>query len=820
MTDKKSKSNMPSDDFTMTDGYNYGLDGFQFDTEYGSGVLDNARLPEVHGLADLPDGLVVDAVPEGDVDSQSASHQIGDLDQLMKEGSLAGLGWLHGEQDPDRLPVNPVDKGIEELEQAWGVEHRTDGVNQRLPYKESHASTPTAKKASTEDLLRVVQRAMRKSAYGYPIAEIIKEAREELGPDFPRIAQTMRRLVNEHGLAGKVFIRAAAFPGLKNGKWKEIIRKKCGSAKYIIAEEGSPVGGVVGKEAVVVMPWDEAMAHYGPKLQSLGYVLTEDGDLAPPEILKKAFLAGPGESAAKDSFKPVEVKAVDTVTSEEAQKQFAAATPEPRQQVSVGQRVIKGQRKKAHGWIAQKMRAGLLSQEAAKRLFQSTAPPADVLKAATKLVAATAPSKEYDGIGVSFIAAAPDERETRNAWELLSRAESKTAMETQEMWAAQNKQAREYLEKKYVSAGVLSATEVNRIFSLGKSPREAMVLALTAVRKKGVQATETKEYVGGNYKANAYRSPKGAAIKQNSEFLDWYHKQSQAVKRLLTESIESNGVMITPELRKQLYKEGGRSPAAVVDEALKLGRQVVASLKNAAQTEDYKGHRFEAAVPQRKQVAAKKTASVQEVSEWINAQPKKLRASLLWVAKAMNEGSAGKDLDDLIKMRLTSDVRLAAQEAISTLRKAHEGAAGFLYVDPHVYASKTGTKGCDKGASKHRVNGIPMLLEMERCHACKFANAKLITGADDQPIEAQVCQKYNKTLIAAESGDGAAIEKVKQANIKAAGAGDAEMTASLFAPAHDPAEFDLGSATDNIKLSDDPDFGDIGDIFFGGGFEI
>jgi hypothetical protein len=886
MSVKKSNSNMPSDDFTMTDGYNYGLDGFQFDTEYGSGVLDSARLPEVHGLGGLPDGIIEDPQAEMGVDSSCAEMQVGDLGEMLKEGSLAELGWLHGEQDPERLPVNPVDKGIEELEKAWGTGKPTDGIH-IVPNKESFSALPKRTAASVEDLMRVVRRAMRRSTYGESLDFILREAKNEVGEDFPRIVQSMKRLAQEHGLAGNVFIREAAFPGLKNGRWKKMIRKKCAGAKYVIAEDGSSVGSVVGKQVVSTIPWEEAMAHYGALLSPLGYQISEGK--TPQERLKKAFLVGPSQEIVQEGFKPIEVKAVDTITSEEAQKQFAAATPAQRQQVDVSHRIIKKERKKANDWIAGKVRAGLLSLKAAERLLKSTAEPRDVMKAATRLVTANSPSKDYDGIGISFVASAPDERETKKAWEHLSLAETKSAMMTAEMWAAQNKQARKYLEKKYVSAGMLSPTEVNRIFALGKSPKEAMEIALSSVKKKAIKAKKTATYrgvgahkpgkVGGEfqdpewfgannslqmltqkamqeimasgqitdrdvaaalfamskkevkratsksydtrvYKENTYKRPRGAKVKKNSVFLNWYNQQSKEAQLVVGEAIRTDGLLTAAQVEK-LFVSGDASPEIVVERAMKLGKQAATILATKATTENYKGHKYEAAIQGTKPVKTEKVASVFELTDWIKAHPSKAqRAALRWAATQMTEGAAGKELDDLLRFRLAGDVQASIAESLKALRNAHEGAAGFLYVDPHVYATKNGTKGCDTGASKHRANNIVSVLQMDRCSSCKFANDKMYTNKDGQPITGRICQKYNKLLVAWDDGDAEAREFIKQANIKASGASDAEMTASLFAPGYNPNEFHLGSATDQIDMEEAPEYEDVGDIFFGGGLEV
>jgi len=43
---KHSETALPDGGFVPVTGLNYGLDGFDFDTDYGDGVEDGAALPE------------------------------------------------------------------------------------------------------------------------------------------------------------------------------------------------------------------------------------------------------------------------------------------------------------------------------------------------------------------------------------------------------------------------------------------------------------------------------------------------------------------------------------------------------------------------------------------------------------------------------------------------------------------------------------------------------------------------------------------------------------------------------------------------------
>jgi len=161
---KKSKSVIPEGSFSFDTGTNYGLDGFFAEMTYGEGIEDAARLPETK-----------------------------DLEGFLKEGALADLSWLDvAEQDLDRLPKSPHSRAIKELEQAWGVSRRTDGL-QLIPnvdkevmgYEVLDTEGQLGKKASQEDLLRVGRWAMRMAFLREPMANIVEAVNRELGQDAP-----------------------------------------------------------------------------------------------------------------------------------------------------------------------------------------------------------------------------------------------------------------------------------------------------------------------------------------------------------------------------------------------------------------------------------------------------------------------------------------------------------------------------------------------------------------------------------------------------------------------------------------------------------
>jgi len=188
----------------------------------------------------------------------------------------------------------------------------------------------------------------------------------------------------------------------------------------------------------------------------------------------------------------------------------------------------------------------------------------------------------------------------------------------------------------------------------------------------------------------------------------------------------------------------------------------------------------------------------------------KVAGTVGWVRRAMNEGFAGKNLDDAIRSRFTDALLKEANGNIAKIRALHEGLAGFRYIDASVYASKDGgVKGCEDGGLKHRANQVKMVLGMDRCGSCAMANAL--------PDGSTRCSVYNKMIVRASDFDANELRRAKAATIKQANSNDAEHTASLFAPRFDPNEFSLhNAALDNVRADDLPEQEKVNEIVMGG----
>lgn len=715
-----SESNLPSDEFTWTTGDNYGLDGFQFDVSYGEGSEQAARLPEVKGLSGLPDGLVADeqmddlsffedAEMQADEGGFDLGGMIDENDYFTdKEASpVVDLSWLHAEQDPDRLPEQPHDF-VEDLEAQWKGARSFNlipNVDKKVSEYEAWLKKPVVATGTrtAEEVKEAILRAIRRSHYGHDLNDIKAEVVATLGHDAIRTRSAMQVIESEHGLAGTVFVRASAFPGIKNGKWVDKLKRVARTARYVITDDQA-VADKLGMQMVPQVPWDEALAFYAPKLKAAGYKVASKGD--PKAVLQAAFFAGPQRAHVPEGHKPIEVKAADRVTSKAALEAFKKA-PKVERQVMASPEVrhAEAKRQKALVQIAKWVRAGKLTQEDALRLRASSADYVDVMRTAEALVAAVGSKGVYDGMGKNATIA------RQSVWKTLEAKEA-------ELQAGLRKKLSSYLGKA-VKAGLLTVDESRRILAMDKPVHDLERIAAAAVQMA---------------------------------------QQNRKVKRTAT------------------------VPA-----------------------KEYAGAKFEAAPMTRKAVEdfSAEDKRILAASKRSGIKATEFYSLVKWARKEMAEGWAGRDLDALLEARWSPSLLKAAKKLLRALRDEYEGLSGHLYVDAGAYASVNGTKGCDKGASRHRTNQIKFVMAMGRCAGCSFARAL--------PDGTTKCSNYNKILI-----DEPPVENVKayqKENIRLANASDSERTAALF----DPGEYNLSSPLeDDLSLAESASVEQIGEVLFGG----
>lgn len=829
MSNKKAldilgETHLPADLLTPTEGLNGLLDTYP-DLDYGAGVL-NQFLPEGEGHeSGLPDG-VVRAEDEG----------LGHLGEFLKEGNLADLEWLEvAEQDVDRLPQNPVDLGIPQLEEAWGVERRTDGT--RIPAldldevraKEAAADTSirlTPNREQRKALREVVRKAMRRSDAGVSWEKIRKEALASAGDFAFVIQEAMRQVKADHGLAGKVFIRAEAYPGYEQGRWNDHLKKAAAGARYIVVPKGQKnaahhyngICTVTGKKVVTSIPWKAAYSHYAPLLRATGRRVASNPD-DPRKALLRAFRAeakGPGRI---ESDRPTHIAPSERVSSTEAREEFAKApTPERKvynRQAAEAARARKDAAHRVMAWV----RLGLLAKEDAVSIAKGASSGHEMLRQAASRVMRVKGASAFSGLANDV---RPPDVTIREAKAELDKVEAPAPISTAHRPIEAKKKQAHVRIAKMVRAGLLDKADGARLVQSEASPRAIMQTASALVHERAAQtgdysgianaglpevpqnvtrkaalaylgnaekeARKRQAIVDGEVKLREFNaSRKGRALQDLSERC--FRIASQVERGL-------RGEALAREIRRNITAEESQAASMMLgtmvrEQGLDL-RAALEPRRKAAKT--YEGHEYRVAQAETRDIAAR---------------PQEVRGLLKWALQKMNEGMAGDDLTALLSARFSGTARTAAEGDLRALRAEHEGLAGHLYVDASAYASATGMKGCEKGGTQHRANAIPTVMEMPRCGSCTRRVAK----ADGS----FVCQVYNKPLVTASDLPVEDIRAYQKQSIKAANASDAELTASLFAPSHDPSEFNLhNAAADDIGFEDAPDAEEIGEVVFGG----
>jgi len=841
-TDHLGDSSLPADDFTFTDGSNYGLDGFDFVTPANEGVEQAARLPEARGISGLPDGIVtgdnedcdedffMEEASEGgeglylagvlddgampDTENDHAGTLLGSmfseeegalpLTAAQKQAaSLADLKWIDPtqEQDPDRLPKDllpdrpPLDSSPE-LEEAWGVDRRTDGISiipnvtdlevalydQSIKEgPESGLPQPSAKTA--QEVKDSILWAIRQSHYGTDLTAIKRGLIQQLGHDARRTVKAMEIIEQEHGLVGNVFVRANAFPGLKNGKWAKELRKIAKTAHYVITDDKT-IGKKLGMAVVSEVPWKKALGYYREWLGIAGYKLASKGD--PQTILRSAFLRGPEDKVHETSLKPI-VKPV-VASQAQAAQEMQAVKPVPKKVQGAEDKAVDRKRRSALIQIAKWAKEGLLSQDEAIQIKDSGGTPDVMIKSASRLMQSRqSDGAGYDGTGVG----AADAQKDRTP-------EKKASMDERqaELFKRAKGKLQRYLTRS-LKAGLLTKDEVQRIWNIDKSPADLMRIATSAVqvasehRQDTPEALEQADYKGAGSVAsldgNSQRDQMANLVDNRPEDM----RRAALVR--LTKMIKGGHLT---KAEAEGIRTSNMSPTEMVNSAEKLVRG-----RHAAKKVAYEGQ-IVAAAPQSRpapKVLDDRLGRIASIAKKTGQQASEIQGVLNWSRRLMSEGVAGDELDQTLTARFSPPLLEAVAPLLKEAREVHEGLSGFLYVDADAYASPTGVKGCKKGALKHRTNGLKFVMAMGRCASCTQAN---VDG---------YCQKYNKMLV-----DAAPVKDVKayqKRSIKMANASDQEVTASLFSPS----EFSLQSNLDGeMILDEDASAEMLSDILFGG----
>jgi hypothetical protein len=441
--------------------------------------------------------------------------------------------------------------------------------------------------------------------------------------------------------------------------------------------------------------------------------------------------------------------------------------------------------------IKQWEKGRILSASEAKRLLHSKAEPRSVLETAMALIVASKGTQPYEGSGHVFKKFANVTSE--EAWLGLKQAEVKQA----KLDTVLVKRTHEKLNA-MKTAGLLTQKECDTLVrhAREKSYEEALSFADGLISEKALRGvkvplpSKSDKIYEGEGKGSLWQKDLKKPVDLQRHEQSLKDREGQQISEYL-EAVVSNGLIQTKEAIRI------RELCQSLKEVQGLVQAVIEKKKSQADL-----------IPRQKQAkrydqqGATKERILLSKTEEPEFSPDKIAQVVKWAQVQMNEGTTGYALDQLLESRFSPPILKAASKHIKSVRTAHEGAAGHLYVDTEVYASKKGTSGCDKGGLVHRANQIKFALAMERCGSCVFKNRE------------GHCQKYNKALID-EMPTG--ITKYKKEMIRLANAHDAEATASMF---NNPVEeFDLDNETlENIDLIDSS-HEELGDVLFGG-FEL
>lgn len=782
-----SESKLPNGGYSMTNGSNYMLDGFHFDTDYNDGVLDGARLPEAKGLSGLPEGMIPNDSPSfSDIPLGINTHTDLNIEEITREAgqniNLVDHSWLASQPEPDLDGLrsleevlkdmqegksgNPEANQLKTLQDSWGSAS-TDGINiipnsnrKNIPYQNSYRKDQSS--LPGDDYRQKQEKLHRKLAYGHSMKNLLSEVE---GKD---VLSIKSKLASEYGLHGRVYIKEEHFPGLFNGRWNEVINKRCATSMYIIPKnKDCAFDRFLGMEVVKDIPWNKAAKSLLPKLESYGVKVASGNS---KERLQNAFIDLIEGRVAREeksaTWFPQQIDQSSLISLDQAQEELKNAREENIFVASYEEveqtKIEKKLERIAHELVAQ----NFLDEEQVSAIVASDRTASQKIE--RLYVVASQPTRvsEYEGQGKSASYHNMKKRQVQSDAHIPKK-------EDREL---QNRELQAVLKvSKLVKAGLVSFEEVEKVVKGKKTPEEKLASVVKYIKKPG----KTASY-------DEYSLTEHRMVKDRSKALDSVPDKAKRASANLWKEAHSKveKLLSTGLLSQDNYKkiESIKDPNDFVRKAFDL-----ASRPSTAT-----------------QYVGEETAHIlgQKKSNTMSASEMKVAT---WVRQKISEGAAGEELDVLLATRFNQNVLNEYSSRIASIREEHEGLSGHAYVDADAYMTK-GTEGCDKGSLFHRANQIPTLLKTAKCGSCVFN-----TGGS--------CQKYNKQIIASVNEVVESPASYQKEMIRLANASDSEKTASLFVNNYDEGEFNL-TASENIELQEDmPSSEKLSGILFGG-FEI
>lgn len=342
---------------------------------------------------------MIDDVLLGIVSSQPPDLQAVDFDALVDARRVLGardlgripivdLSWLDGGPGPNPLDCKqgspPLDLQ-DELVQLWVEDRPQVGGAWLVPSRQRPDPDRTAA-ARPADLQAAIAAASRRIHAGHPVDKVIARLRVEAGD---RVAEAAApRLRDDAGLAGLVFVRESAYPGLRAGHWDAQLQKMSRSAKYLLSSTPADGWRKFGLQVVSAVPWAQALRNYMPELKARGAVFASAGN--PKEVLRGAVSQNPAAGGPSRRVPG----------SDPSKDRQAPRIAPPRLTAQEAQRA--GAEKMGAMTARMLVRKGLLSRDRAEELIAAKKTASEVRAELTRAASRPDPVGAYAGAGDRF----------------------------------------------------------------------------------------------------------------------------------------------------------------------------------------------------------------------------------------------------------------------------------------------------------------------------------------------------------------------------------------------------------------------------------
>ena len=874
---KQSNSYLPNGGYTLTNGSNYMLDGFQYDTEYNGGVLEKARLPEAKGLASLPSGILPNDTPKSSilpshVDEEGGIH----LGDFLKESSFqyvpivdhswlaqetqANLEGVRNKKDVYEQMENSFyeDSALKELSEMW--DESTNGLglvpnkNREFVKVVNKYDKPQAQQPG-DDYREKIEKAMRRSAYGEPLKVILADLKTDLGNRYTD--DIGNRIASDHGLHGKVYIREEAFKGLFNGKWDKQIKARCASAKYIIpASKDCVFDYHQGRKVVSNINWKSAFEHYAPKLKTVGIKLGSGTNYQ--ARLKQAFLSQAPAQVQPQTWFAYQEDLTKKYSSEQASEKFANYIPEVVDVGTTRDREIKKTENKVNIVASRLIKSGLANQTEIESILSKDTTSQNKMQMLYRFASTKIVNKEskYAGQNWNIVNQLKTYQNDFKSLEqdLKSRLKQASALPLtgKEKAMLEINQAIEKKIERLASSNYIESSELYTITEKANSPQEKLAKVVSYLESKLVKAST---YNLSKFEENSKLSNKTA--------YDSIQSEQDLNKHIAKENLQNIQSLIGAGIltEKQAYKfaSQGKSPQEmyllVLKEAKNLYAQPVYTANNLLSETNNTFESFDSLNDRQASTHIKaidnKIAKLvksnlltnQEVNSLSQIKdPNKKLAKALGIIE-QKVSSQKKDYTDTqytqhIETKKAS-VKLASKDTVETWlrQKMAEGAVGndldvmlkarfasevLNYYADSIKAIRTAHEGLsgqvyvDAGAYE-KVGCEQGALQHRSNMIPSVLQMDKCATCVFKNAEG-TCQKYNKPIVA--SVDQMGIDnpkKYQKESIRLANASDSEKTASLFVNNYDEDEFNL-TTNEEIEIETDtsktPD--GLKDVLFGG----